>query len=80
MKPITISSAASRDLARIWDYSAAQFSLAQADRRIRDINAALEHIAAFPEAAPLRAELSDGVRAKLVAPHVVLYSVSIEAC
>lgn len=74
-KPCRLRPSALDDLESIWRYTAAQWSVDQADDTIRQVTAGLETLAERPEIARERRELNPPVRIHPVASHLVVYRI-----
>jgi toxin ParE1/3/4 len=70
---IKLSSAARRDLARIDEFSAAQFGDDVADDYLRGLNAAFELLKRHPKAGQLRRDYGKVTRCKVYRSHRILY-------
>ena len=76
--PYRLSRRAEEDLIQIYLTSAQAFGMAQAERYQDALEAAFERIAAFPEIARQRRELTPPVRVHPCRSHVVIYVVGEE--
>lgn len=74
-KPYRLRPRAIEDLEAIWLYTAAQWSVAQAELYIRQLTAGLDLLAANPEIARERTELSPPVRIHRIAAHLIVYRI-----
>ncbi len=73
--PCRLRPSAIDDLEAIWLYTAAQWSVDQADQYVRQLTAGLNLLAERPEIARERLELSPLVRIHPVASHLVVYRI-----
>ena len=67
---------AAEDLASIWQFGAEEWSPAQADQHLRDIEALCDRLLAQPELGRTRDELLGGMHSFPVPPHVIFYTQS----
>ena len=70
---VKLSSAARRDLARIDEFSAAQFGEEVADEYMRGLDAAFELLKRHPKAGQARREYGKNARCKVQRSHRILY-------
>jgi toxin ParE1/3/4 len=68
-----LSPRAQADLSEIWDYSAARWGESQAEAHIRQIQAAIETIAADPRRGRSCADIRPGYSKFAVGSHVLFY-------
>lgn len=73
MKPYRLTPAAQRDLSQIWDYSEVHWDAVQAERYLRQIQAAIERVAADPACGRACDEIRVGYRRYATGSHVVFY-------
>jgi len=66
------------DLEAIWLYTAAQWSVDQADLYIRQLTAGMDLLLEQPEIARERTELTPPVRIHPVASHLIVYRIEAE--
>jgi toxin ParE1/3/4 len=66
------------DLEAIWLYTAARWSVDQADLYIRQLTRGMELLAAMPEIARERIELTPPVRIHPVASHLIVYRIDAD--
>lgn len=66
------------DLEAIWVYTAARWSIDQADLYIRQLTAGMDLLETQPEIARERTELAPPVRIHPVASHVVVYRIETD--
>jgi toxin ParE1/3/4 len=70
---------ADRDLVSIWEYGADTWSPAQADHHLREIKRICDGLIRTPELGKARDELTPGIRAILINPHVAFYRLTATA-
>ncbi len=75
---VVLSSWATDDRDAIYQRGLEQWGDRQADAYLEEILAALDDLAAYPEIAPVRHDLRDGVRARPVGRHIVYYVVTAD--
>ena len=68
-----LAPAAQRDLEDIWDYTAAQWSAAQAETYLRGLQSVLDTIVAQPQIARERREFDPPVRLHPYQSHLIIY-------
>ncbi|MBB5633801.1 toxin ParE1/3/4 [Cryobacterium mesophilum] len=73
MSEYRLTPAAQRDLASIWDFTVEQWGLRQAEKYIREIQAAIERVAADPERGHVRDDIREGYRSYSIGSHAVFY-------
>jgi toxin ParE1/3/4 len=73
------SDKADGDLLLIWEYSANEWSPAKADEHLREIYRSCDRLLLNPELGRARDELSPGLRAIFVHPHVAFYRLTAAA-
>lgn len=73
MNRYLLTPAAQRDLFAIWDYTAEQWGIRQAEKYIRDLQKAIEDLAEHPQWGRSREEIRDGYRSYTCGKHVVFY-------
>jgi len=61
------------DLLWIWRYGANEWSPAKADEHLREIKRTCDRLLQHPKLGKARDELSPGIRAILIDPHVAFY-------
>jgi toxin ParE1/3/4 len=71
-----VSPRAQRDLDEIWDYTAGQWNLAQAETYLRGMWGAIETIAADPRLGRAADDVRPGYRRYLVGLHVIFYQLT----
>jgi toxin ParE1/3/4 len=67
---------ADTDLLWIWRYGANKWSPAKADDHLRELKLRCDQLLRSPQLGKARDELSPGIRAILIDPHVVFYRVT----
>jgi toxin ParE1/3/4 len=70
------SDSAETDLLWIWRYGANKWSPTKADDHLREIKLRCDRLLRSPKLGKARDELSPGIRAILIDPHVVFYRLS----
>ena len=75
-KRLLWSNTADTDLLWIWRYGANEWSPAKADDHLREIERGCDRLLRSPKLGKARDELSLGIRAILIDPHVVFYRVT----
>lgn len=73
MSECRLTPAAQRDLSSIWDFTEERWDVRQAERYIREIQAAIERIAGDPERGRVRDEVRAGYRSYSIGRHAVFY-------
>lgn len=73
MSEYRLTPAAQRDLSSIWDFTEEHWDKRQAERYIREIQAAIERVAADPERGRIRDEVRAGYRSYSIGSHAVFY-------
>jgi toxin ParE1/3/4 len=72
-RTVIISRRANADLAAIWDYTAREHGLAQADRYITDIDRVMAFARDFPDAGADYSEVRAGYRKVRSGHHLIFY-------
>jgi len=73
-----LSPAAQGDLNRIWDYTAATWSIAQAEAYVRGISETLAMLVRHPEMARERKEIDPPVRLHRYRSHLIVYRIGAD--
>lgn len=68
-----LTPAAQKDLSSIWDFTQDRWDAQQAEKYIREIQAAVERVADSPDRGRTRDEIREGYRSYAVGSHVVFY-------
>lgn len=68
-----LTPAAQKDLSSIWDFTQDRWDAQQAEKYIREIQAAVERVADSPDRGRARDEIREGYRSYVVGSHVVFY-------
>ncbi len=78
MSRFLLSPAAQRDLGQIWDYTRDRWDARRADAYLRDVQRAIELIAANPRIGTTCDGIRPGYRRLAVESHVLFYRVSLD--
>lgn len=78
MSEYRLTPAAQRDLSAIWDFTEERWDIRQAEKYIRELQAAIERIAADPERGRDRKEVRHGYRSYAIGSHTVFYVVGTD--
>lgn len=73
MSHYRLTPAARRDLSSIWDFTQERWDVRQAEKYIREIQAAIERVAADPDRGRTRDEVRAGYRSYAIGSHAVFY-------
>ncbi|MHA7153769.1 type II toxin-antitoxin system RelE/ParE family toxin [Arthrobacter sp. TMN-50] len=73
MSECRLTPAAQRDLSSIWDFTEERWDTRQAEKYIRELQGAIERIAADPRRGRARDEIRTGYRSYAIGSHVVFY-------
>lgn len=73
MSQYRLTPAAQRDLSSIWDFTEERWGSRQAEKYIREIEAAIVRIDEDPDRGRLREEIREGYRSYVVGSHIVFY-------
>ena len=73
MSRYRLTPAAQRDLSSIWDSTEDRWGTGQAEKYIREIQAAVERVAEDPDRGRTREEIREGYRSYVVGSHIVFY-------
>lgn len=73
MSRYRLTPAAQQDLSSIWDFTEERWDISQAERYIREIQAAVERVAEDPARGSVREEIREGYRSYAVGSHVLFY-------
>ena len=73
MSRYRLTPAAQRDLSSIWDFSEERWDAQQAERYVREIQAAIERIAADPLRGRTVDDIREGYRRYAIGSHLVFY-------
>lgn len=73
MSKYFLTPAAQRDLSKIWDFSEERWSSAQAEKYIREIQAALKRVAEEFDRGRRREDICAGYMSYAVGSHVIFY-------
>ena len=68
-----LTPAAQKDLSSIWDFTQGRWDAQQAEKYIREIQAAVERVADDPDRGHIRDEICEGYRSYVVGSHVVFH-------
>jgi toxin ParE1/3/4 len=71
---VLLSPEAEKDLLSIWHFGAGEWSAAQADRHLRDLDDMFERLREEPKLGHKRDELIEKLRSIPVMPHVIFYT------
>lgn len=73
MRTYRLTPAAQRDLSSIWNFTEERRDGRQAEKYIRDVQAAIERVAADPHRGRARDEVREGYRSYAIGRHAVFY-------
>ena len=73
MNRYLLTPSARHDLSAIWDYTAEQWGIEQAENYIRDLQNAIEFLAEKPERGRAREDVKDGYRSNRCGKHMLFY-------
>lgn len=73
MSGYRLTPAAQQDLASIWDYTNERWGVGQAEKYIREIQAAIERVGQDPVRGRSREDVREGYRSYPIGSHVVFY-------
>ncbi|GAB3699046.1 type II toxin-antitoxin system RelE/ParE family toxin [Mariniluteicoccus flavus] len=73
MSQYWLTPAARRDLSSIWDFTEERWGISQAEKYIREIQAAVERVADDPDRGRFREDVREGYRSYAIGSHVVFY-------
>lgn len=73
MSSLRLSPAAQRDLSAVWDYSAERWGVEQAEKYIRELQAAMERIAIDPQRGRAQEQIRGGYRSYAIGSHTLFY-------
>lgn len=73
MSHYRLTPAAQRDLSSIWDFTQERWDVRQAEKYIREIQDAIERVAADPDRGRARDEIREGYRSYAIGSHAVFY-------
>lgn len=71
MSQYLLTPAAQGDLSSIWDFTEERWDMSQAEKYIREIQAAVERVAEDPDRGNVREEIREGYRSYAVGSHIV---------
>ncbi|MCK9249673.1 MAG: type II toxin-antitoxin system RelE/ParE family toxin [Solirubrobacteraceae bacterium] len=73
MSAYRLTPAAQRDLSSNWDFTEERWGVGQAETYIRELQAAIERVAADPDRGRTRDEIREGYRSYTIGSHAVFY-------
>lgn len=73
MTTYRLTPAAQQDISAIWDFTEERWDLRQAETYIREIQAAIERIAADPRRGRFRSEIRQGYFSYAIGSHTIFY-------
>lgn len=73
MSPYRLSPAARQDLSAIWDFTAERWDIRQAETYVRELQAAIDRIAADPRRGRSRNEVRENYLSYAIGSHTIFY-------
>lgn len=73
MNDYRLTPAAQQDLSSIWDFTEERWDIRQAETCLREIQAAIERVAADPRRGRSRAEIREGYISYAIGSHTIFY-------